>query len=92
MIPRNTTQSRKIEFRFNAPDAKSVGLAGTFNGWDAARAPLQKQTGGRWSTTLTLEPGRYEYRFVADGRWLTDPNAKETAPTPYGERNSVLVV
>ncbi|HTS17380.1 MAG TPA: isoamylase early set domain-containing protein [Verrucomicrobiae bacterium] len=92
MIRNNTIQTEKIEFRIQAPDAKSVGVAGTFNGWDPTRTLLHKHDGGRWSTALNLEPGRYEYRFVVDGRWLTDPNAKETAPTPYGERNSVLVV
>ena len=30
---------------------------------------------GRWTKELSLAPGRYEYRFVADGQWLDDPAA-----------------
>lgn len=47
---------------------------------------------GRWMKELTLPPGEYEYRIVADGEWMTDPLATETVPTPFGGFNSVLRV
>ena len=92
MIRNDTGSSRQIEFTFNAPEARFVGVAGSFNSWDAAQAPLRKRGDGFWGTTLKLVPGRYEYRFVADGKWFTDPSAKEAVPNPYGARNSVVVV
>ena len=34
----------------------------------------------------------YEYCLVVDGRWMPDPQARETVPNPFGGRNSVLKV
>jgi hypothetical protein len=47
---------------------------------------------GRWMKKLTLPPGVYEYRIVADGEWIPDPLATETIPNPFGGHNSVLKV
>ncbi len=82
---------KPIDFFLKQPEAKAVALAGTFNGWDPKRTPMRKDSTG-WKTTLWLPPGRYEYRFVADGQWLSDPGAKESAPNQFGSTNSVLVV
>jgi 1,4-alpha-glucan branching enzyme len=82
---------KPVDFVLNLPHASSAALAGTFNGWDPKRTPLRKEAAG-WKTTLWLPPGRYEYRFVADGEWLSDPGAKESVPNSYGGTNSVLVV
>ena len=48
--------------------------------------------GTGWKANVPLAPGRYEYRFVADGQWLSDPNAKESVGNDFGSTNSVLVV
>jgi len=75
------------------PAAKSAAVAGSFNGWDQKRNPLQKDSNGGWRTTLWLPPGRYEYRFVVDGaQWCNDPVAKESVPNEFGSTNSVIVV
>ena len=81
-----------IEFRFDAPQAQTVGLAGSFNNWDATKTPMRKSGSGTWTTRLSLAPGRHEYRFVVDGNWISDPNAKESVANPHGEANSVVVV
>jgi 1,4-alpha-glucan branching enzyme len=81
-----------VEMKFTAPKARSVSVAGSFNGWDSQRTPLRKEAGGVWRAFVPLSPGRYEYRFVVDGQWLEDPDAKESISNPYGGRNSVLVV
>jgi 5'-AMP-activated protein kinase regulatory beta subunit len=47
---------------------------------------------GCWLKELVLQPGTYEYLFVADGKWLPDPLSRETVPNPFGGRNSVFVV
>ena len=41
---------------------------------------------------LTLPPGVYEYRFVADGDWMHEPLGSETTPNPFGWVNSILRV
>ena len=86
------SRDEMVELKLTAPKARSVSVAGTFNGWDSKSDPLSKESGGVWRAFLQLSPGRYEYRFVVDGQWQEDPGAKESAFNPYGGRNSVLVV
>ena len=74
------------------PDAKSVSVAGTFNEWNPEKTPLNPLGNGRWTGGLEVKEGRYEYLFVVDGKWVPDPNAKETVQNPFGGKNSVLVV
>jgi|ERR1051326_3785899 1,4-alpha-glucan branching enzyme len=83
---------KPIEFILNLPTAQSVGVAGTFNNWDPKRTPLRKEAEGGWKTTVWLPRGRYEYRFVVDGQWINDPNAKESVNNPFGSTNSVVLV
>jgi 1,4-alpha-glucan branching enzyme len=84
-------KEKTIEFRLSMPQARTVAVVGTFNNWDTNRTPMQKD-GANWKATVPLAPGRYEYRFVADGQWLSDPNAKESIGNDFGSTNSVLLV
>ena len=88
--PKQAAQ-KPIEFTLNAPQANSVVVAGSFNNWDARKTPMEREGDG-WKVRLPLAPGRYEYRFVVDGQWITDPNCKETVRNDYGSTNSILVV
>ena len=43
----------------------------------------QAQTRGRWWLPLMRHPFcRYEYRFVVDGQWVSDPTANDYVPNP----------
>ena len=74
------------------PQANDVYVAGSFNNWKPEATPLVPLGNGRWAKELTLPEGRYEYRLVVDGNWIADLNAQESAPNPYGSRNSVLTI
>jgi hypothetical protein len=74
------------------PGAKQVFVAGSFNDWKPEQSPLVAAGNGLWTGDLKVTPGRYEYLFVVDGKWLPDPNAKETVANPFGGQNSVLTV
>jgi hypothetical protein len=52
--------------------AKTVMLAGTFNGWRTNEWYMHKTADG-WELPYTLGPGNYEYRFIIDGKWIDDP-------------------
>lgn len=78
-------------FRLNSPAAKKVSLAGNFNNWDSGALSAKKDTKGVWSVKVSLKPGRYEYKFVVDGAWITDP-AAGTVYNTYGSQNSVIEV
>jgi 1,4-alpha-glucan branching enzyme len=80
-----------VEFKLIASEAKSVAIAGNFNGWNAKKTPMKKN-GDVWQAKLELPRGRYEYRFVVDGNWVSDPNARESAPNPFGSLNSVVSI
>lgn len=64
-----------VQFRLHAPDASTVGLAGSFTGWQPAHE-LYEVAPGIWTVTLALPPGVHDYAFVIDGeRWVADPYA-----------------
>jgi hypothetical protein len=83
---------KRVPLQLEKPGAKSVCVAGSFNGWNPAKTPLKDAGNGKWVGELTGISGRHEYMFVVDGQWLPDPNARETVQNPFGGRNSVLVV
>ena len=75
------------------PGARSVSVAGDFNGWNPANTPLERSDGGMWTATIPLKPGRYQYMFVIDGKqWIADPLATEEATDGFGSQNAVLDV
>lgn len=81
-----------VEFILDMPQANAVTVAGEFNNWDISQKPLRKNGDGIWHGTVTLQPGRYEYRFVVDGQWINEPTAKESNTNCFGSENSVRVV
>ncbi len=75
------------------PGARSVSVAGDFNGWDPAQTKLERSDGGVWTATIPLKPGRYQYMFVIDGKqWIADPLAPEETTDGFGAQNAVLDV
>ena len=79
-------------FRFTAPKASVVLLAGDFTSWQNQPIPMQRNADGTWAAIVSLQPGTYHYRFIVDGEWLNDPDCGLRAPTPFGSENSVCVV
>lgn len=80
------------EFKLFAPEAKEVTLVGDFSNWQGDECPMRRAKDGSWKKLVQLNPGRYEYRFVVDGHWWTDPENPDRQQNPYGQDNSVLVV
>jgi chromosome partitioning protein len=79
-------------FLLNAPEAQSVYVAGSFNGWSLDATCRMQKENGRWTLTLPLNPGSYQYQFVVDGRWLADPANNRKEPNGYGDMNSIIEV
>jgi glycosidase len=72
---------------------KSINLFGSFNNWNRADLPMKDESGsGTYTAAVSLEPGRYEYKFFADGEELIDPANKVTVPNGLGGINSVLTI
>jgi len=83
---------KKANFALMAPEARSVQLAGDFNSWDPSVNPLKKSSNGIWKVNINLSPGRYEYRFLVDGKWQNDPQCTSCVANPFGEENCLLIV
>ncbi len=90
MIKEN--RKKRVTFQLHAPEASEVHLPGTFNNWDPTARPLKQQKDGKWKTTVTLEPGVYEYRFIVDGQWQNDPLCQERQGNDFGSENCILKV
>jgi 1,4-alpha-glucan branching enzyme len=89
--PKATHTTRVMEFAFEAPAARQVSLAADFNHWDANALPMQKWPDGFW-VSVSLKPGRHEYRFYVDGVWQDDPFAQQRVANPLGSQNCVKIV
>lgn len=81
-----------VEFSYEAPEAKEVFLAGSFNDWNVTNLPMSRDPQGVWRVRVPLPPGRYEYRFVADCVWNDDPRACAYVPNQFGWCNCVVEV
>lgn len=81
--------SKKQTFRFSAPDATSVLLAGDFTHWQQSPIPLKKDKAGVWTTTVELAPGKHTYRFIIDGEWRDDPECILRVPNAFGGQDMI---
>jgi 1,4-alpha-glucan branching enzyme len=88
--PRFTEEG--VLFTFPGP-AKSVTLAGDFNGWSTTGDPMTRNEEGSWIIVKPLEPGTYGYKFFVDGkRWVQDIDNPEMKDDGFGGKNSVITV
>ena len=83
--------SEGVLFTLEAPDARCVQLAADFNGWIPDGNEMNS-IGRIWRKVIPLPPGRYHYRYVVDGGWLTDPLNIDVEAAPWGGYNSVFVL
>ena len=67
---------------------KRAFLSGSFNNWSTLKGVMQKTDGG-WIMDIKLNPGVYEYKYIVDGRWMTDPNDLSRVDDGAGNINSV---
>lgn len=81
----------EAHFAINSAEAESVFVAGTFNSWTPE--PMNRNEGtGLWEKTVALEPGSYQYKFVVDGKWITDPSHGNTVVNEFADENSIIEI
>lgn len=93
-----------VMFRLRSPAARTVQIAGDWRGnnWGRGDAEagevlvgLMEPTGreGIWEITITLEPGRYRYRFIIDEvKHVLDPDNPRVVDDGMGGRANLLIV
>ena len=80
---------KKETFQLIEPDATEVFLVGDFTDWEDDPIILKRQKDGIWKTTVDLEPGQHEYRFLVDGEWRDDSRCALHKANPFGSQNCV---
>lgn len=83
---------KRLQFRLDRPTAKKVSVAGDFNNWNVDTHCMLRDNHGVWKKTVMVLPGRYEYRFFADGKWCNDPSSSAKCPNCFGSQNDFIVV
>jgi len=82
-----------VQFILDAPDARTVAVAGDFSDWEPTFTLDDPDGDGIWTGRIPVRPGVHAYMFlVDDARWLTDPNAERYQDDGFGNRNAVLAV
>jgi hypothetical protein len=70
-------------------NAQKVVLAGSFNNWNEKELRMQKTLHG-WRLPVYLKDGTYEYKFIVDDNWITDPGNLNIRDDGKGNKNSYL--
>lgn len=68
---------------------RQVYICGSWDGWNT-KIPLVKSTSD-FSTIVDLEPGKHEYKFMVDSKWVVDDNQQKTGNNLGGENNVVMI-
>ncbi len=77
-----------VRFSFKPAKAvKTVLVAGDFNGWQPMS--MKKQTDGSFVRDVPANQRKFEYKFIVDGQWISDPDNSQWARNPYGTFNSI---
>jgi hypothetical protein len=71
--------------------AKTVILTGSFVNWNEHKIKMSLY-GDTWKTTLPLTGGKFEYKYIVDGQWMTDPANPVIEDDGKGNQNSILFV
>jgi len=80
----------RLVFCSTVRNPKTVAVAGDFSDWESI--PMERIDENCFALTLRLRPGKYEYGFLVDGKWVPDPLSLRAVADGFGSVNSVLVV
>ncbi len=85
-------KKRRVTFSVELADAREVTLMGDFNKWNPKKHAMRKNGKGVWIKAVIIPPGQYEYKFLADGHWLEDPQNSQRRINLFGTYNSIVHV
>jgi hypothetical protein len=93
-----------VLFTYVSRRARSVAVAGTFNGWVPTAYPLRRRElapapgspaapDSLWYALAPAPRGKHQYKFLVDGsRWILDPANPERSGDGAGGLASVFIV
>ncbi|HBO56889.1 MAG TPA: hypothetical protein DD622_00465, partial [Opitutae bacterium] len=86
--------AKQKKYRFSLNDyehAKSVNVVGEFNSWNSSTDKMLRTIDG-WNLTKVIRSNTFEYKYVIDGHWITDPANDQRVPDGHGGHNSFAEV
>jgi 1,4-alpha-glucan branching enzyme len=90
MLMQRAAMADEHEFRYKAPDAKSVEWMGEWNDWKAI--PMTKGDDGVWTAKVTLPTGTHAYKFLVNGTdWVFDPDNSNKKTVNNTENSAVEI-
>lgn len=90
LVPERRGGGDSIVVRFHMPGARSLAIAGDWNGW--APVPLRALGGAGWEAALALSPGTYHFNLLLNGEDWVVPGGAALVPDGMGGLVAVLVV
>lgn len=81
-----------IVFTYRNMDARSVSVAGSFNGWNKDQHHMTMNDNGIWSVRIPMPKGNYQYKFFVDNLWIADPMNQANGYDEMGQMVSSLRV
>ncbi|KAD7479972.1 hypothetical protein E3N88_03108 [Mikania micrantha] len=85
-------KKRSITLTWNGDDCSTVAVSGLDVGWDQ-RLPLNyEEKHGSWILHRELLEGRYEYKYIVDGEWMTNAYEPVTPANKDGHINNYIQV
>ncbi|BBM99425.1 hypothetical protein MPTK1_1g21210 [Marchantia polymorpha subsp. ruderalis] len=82
----------KVKLAWYRGAAQSVEVAGLDVGWYERVAFTKNQEDGHWYLERDLPVGKYEFKYIVDGNWCTNPDASSTQPNNDGHVNNFIEV
>ena len=97
LIPENPTVEKspvvngnEVTFYFESETATNIVISGSMNNWSTDWT--MTKDGNVFSYTATIDAGTYQYKYIVDGEWMTDPFNPNTADDGSGNTNSTFEV
>ena len=85
-----STSATIVTFSLNTD--RPVSVVGDFNDWNPLAHPM-RPFDDLMSVTIELSPGRWAFRYLADGgEFFDETSATFTEPNGWGDTHSVLVI
>ncbi|PWA78969.1 phosphoglucan phosphatase DSP4, amyloplastic [Artemisia annua] len=85
-------KKRSITLTWNGENCSTVEVSGLDIGW-GQKIPLQyDEKHGSWILQRDLLEGRYEYKYIVDGEWMTNTNEPVTLVNKDGHINNYVQV
>ncbi len=82
---------RGVLFTLKAPYNATVLIVGDFNHWSAEQGEMTYAAEeGVWKRFFPLAPGQYQYKFIVNNEWISDPLNPLQRDDSFGGKNSII--